>query len=126
MKRLTNARGVCFTTLLGAAAFWAALAGCSPALNWRTVAVPEAGLQIALPCKPETATRTVELAGAPQGLSMLGCEADGATLARLGAVPASPGVSLANGSTSDARAASAPVAGEAAGGGAGNPSSQPF
>lgn len=151
MKRHTKARGGCVTTLLGTAAFWAALAGCSPALNWRTVAVPEAGLQIALPCKPETATRTVELAGAPQALSMLGCEADGATfavshvrladpstaglalahwqaatLARLGAVPASPGASLANGSTSYAGAASAPVAGEAAGGGAGNPSSQPF
>lgn len=135
--------------LLGAAAFWVALAGCSPALNWRTVAVPEAGLQITLPCKPETATRTVELAGAPQALSMLGCEADGATfavshvrlaepstaglalahwraatLARLGAGSVSPGASLAKGSTSDAGAASAPVAG--VGAGAGNASSQPF
>ncbi|BEU94782.1 hypothetical protein ACDW_04870 [Acidovorax sp. DW039] len=151
MKRHTKAHGCCVTTLLGTVAFWAALAGCSPALNWRTVAVPEAVLQIALPCKPETATRTVDLAGAPQALSMLGCEADGATfavshvrladpstaglalahwqaatLARLGAGPASPSASQAKSSLSDAGAASAPVAVAAAEGGAGNASSQPF
>ena len=58
-----------------------ALAGCSPALNWRSVPLPEAALTITLPCKPDQATRTVELAGAPAELSMTGCDADGATFA---------------------------------------------
>ena len=47
-------------TLTGAAALL--IAGCSPALNWRTVPLPEADLTITLPCKPDQATRTVELA----------------------------------------------------------------
>lgn len=58
-----------------------ALAGCSPALNWRSVPVAEADLTVTLPCKPDEARRTVELAGAPTELAMLGCEADGALLA---------------------------------------------
>ncbi|CAN7496393.1 hypothetical protein [Acidovorax sp. LjRoot117] len=55
--------------------------GCSPALNWRSVPLPEAAITITLPCKPDQATRTVELAGAPVELAMTGCDADGATLA---------------------------------------------
>jgi hypothetical protein len=55
--------------------------GCSPALNWRSVPLPDAALTVTLPCKPDQATRTVELAGAPVDLAMMGCEADGATLA---------------------------------------------
>ncbi|MBV4423640.1 hypothetical protein, partial [Clostridium tyrobutyricum] len=42
-------------TLTGAAALL--IAGCSPALNWRTVPLPEADLTITLPCKPDQATR---------------------------------------------------------------------
>ena len=57
------------------------LQACSPALNWRSVSVPEAALQAMLPCKPEQAVRTVELAGAPLAMSMWGCDADGATFA---------------------------------------------
>ena len=57
------------------------LAGCSPALNWRNVPVPDAALTITLPCKPDQAQRTIELAGSPVELSMAGCEADGAVLA---------------------------------------------
>lgn len=57
------------------------LAACSPALNWRSVPVPEAGLAITLPCKPERAARDVDLGAGPGTLSMLGCEADGATFA---------------------------------------------
>ena len=68
------------------ARFWVlggalALQACSPALNWRSVSVPEAALQAMLPCKPEQAARTVELAGAPLAMSMWGCDADGATFA---------------------------------------------
>lgn len=57
------------------------LQGCSPALNWRSVPLPDAGITITLPCKPDYATRTVELAGAKAELSMSGCDADGATFA---------------------------------------------
>jgi hypothetical protein len=68
-------------TLTGAACALLGLAACSPALNWRTVELPEAALTITLPCKPDHATRSVELAGAPVRLAMVGCEADGATFA---------------------------------------------
>lgn len=57
------------------------LAACSPALNWRSVPVPEADLAVTLPCKPDAAHRTVELAGAPAELAMVGCKADGAVFA---------------------------------------------
>jgi glucan biosynthesis protein len=76
-------------TLTGALALLL-LAGCSPALNWRTVPLPEAGLTITLPCKPDQATRTVELAGAPVALAMVGCDADGATFAVSHAALADP------------------------------------
>lgn len=66
------------------------LAGCSPALNWRSVPLPEAALTITLPCKPDQATRTVELAGAPVELAMAGCEADGAMFAVSHAALADP------------------------------------
>jgi peptidoglycan hydrolase-like protein with peptidoglycan-binding domain len=67
-------------TLTGATALML-LAGCSPALNWRSVPLPDAAITITLPCKPDQATRQVELAGAPVELSMTGCDADGATFA---------------------------------------------
>lgn len=63
---------------------WAAallLAACSPALNWRSVPLEGAALTATLPCKPDHATRAVEMAGAPVELAMAGCEADGATFA---------------------------------------------
>lgn len=67
------------------------LTACSPALNWRDVALSDASLRASLPCKPEVAQRTVELAGAPVELRMSGCEADGATFALACAVLADPG-----------------------------------
>lgn len=66
-------------TLVGMAA--ALLAACTPSLNWRNVSLPEADLTITLPCKPDNARRTVEIAGKPTELSMVGCEADGALFA---------------------------------------------
>lgn len=57
------------------------LAGCSPALNWRSVPLESAGLTVLLPCKPDHATRSVDLGGRPADLAMVGCEADGATFA---------------------------------------------
>lgn len=58
-----------------------AITACSPALNWRTVLMEEAGLQALLPCKPDRASRNVEIAGRTVALHMLGCDADGATFA---------------------------------------------
>jgi len=75
-------------TLTGAAALL--IAGCSPALNWRTVPLPEADLTITLPCKPERATRAVDLGRGSVDLSMVGCDADGATFAVSHAALADP------------------------------------
>ena len=77
-------------TLTLVLALTVALAGCSPALNWRSVTVAEADLTVALPCKPDEARRTVELAGAPTELAMVGCEADGALFAVSHTVIADP------------------------------------
>jgi hypothetical protein len=41
----------------------AALAACSPELNWREVRLPSGRVSGMLPCKPDSATRAVELAG---------------------------------------------------------------
>lgn len=66
------------------------LAGCSPALNWRSVPLPDAAITVTLPCKPDQAARSVELAGAPVELAMVGCDADGATVAVSHAALANP------------------------------------
>ena len=57
----------------------ALLVACSPALNWREVALDR--LVVLLPCKPDRAQRTVPLAGAELPMEMAGCEADGALFA---------------------------------------------
>lgn len=59
----------------------ASLAACSPSLNWRKVQPETASLSLLLPCKPDRAQREVPLGGRPTVLSMLGCEAEGATFA---------------------------------------------
>lgn len=51
------------------------LTACSPALNWRKVAL--GGMTVMLPCKPDTAERGVTLAGSQFNMEMVGCEADG-------------------------------------------------
>lgn len=57
------------------------LQACSPSLNWRKVRPETASLSLLLPCKPDRAQRDVPLGGRPTPLSMLGCEAEGATFA---------------------------------------------
>ncbi|WP_394788856.1 hypothetical protein [Rhodoferax sp.] len=57
------------------------LAACSPALNWRTVRSEAHTLQLLLPCKPDTASRDVPMAGKAVALDMQGCDAGGATFA---------------------------------------------
>ena len=63
------------------------LGACSPALNWRSVALGE--LALTLPCKPDRAQRTVPLGGKSLDMEMVGCEADGALFAvsRIGVPP---------------------------------------
>ncbi len=59
----------------------AALLACSPALDWRELRPADSGAQLMLPCKPQRHERTVALAGQPQKLVMLSCQADGQTWA---------------------------------------------
>lgn len=66
-------------TLAVAAVFL--LAACSPSLNWRKVQPDGVALDLLLPCKPDRAQKTVPLGGRPTPLSMVGCEAEGATFA---------------------------------------------
>jgi hypothetical protein len=53
------------------------LGACSPTFNWRELRLDGTPLQALMPCKPESATRTVPLAGTPTQLHMRGCEAGG-------------------------------------------------
>ena len=57
------------------------LAACSPAFNWREVRPENTRLSLLLPCKPDKAQKVVPLGGRPTTLSMLGCDAGGATFA---------------------------------------------
>lgn len=63
----------------------AALAGCSPALDWREVRLEAAPLKIMMPCKPEQGSRQVAMGGRPVALDALACEAGGSTFAVLSA-----------------------------------------
>lgn len=72
-------RGAVRLSLLGAVLLLAS--ACSPALNWRSVRLPDAALSLMLPCKPEQASRPVDWGQGPVELSLTGCEADGATFA---------------------------------------------
>ena len=55
------------------------LAACAPSLNWREVQLGR--LSTLLPCKPDTASRAVELGGQTLTMDMAGCEAGGALFA---------------------------------------------
>ncbi|MBT9466396.1 hypothetical protein [Hydrogenophaga sp.] len=57
------------------------LTACSPTFNWRELRPEGAPLQALMPCKPETADRTVPLGGAPTVLHMHSCKAGGLTFA---------------------------------------------
>ena len=69
------------TVRLMAGAAVLALAGCSPALNWREVRPEASSLRLLLPCKPDRAEKSVPLGGQPALLRLMGCDADGATFA---------------------------------------------
>lgn len=110
-------RIVCCVVLLG-------LGACSPALNWRQVALSELGLEASLPCKPEHRERPIELAGQPAQVRMAGCSADGATFALACAVledPAQAGMALTHWRAAVLAALHAPAAPQP-----GAPQDQPF
>lgn len=65
------------------AAAAAVLAACSPALDWRELAVGDTGLKAAFPCKPEKETRQVALAGRTVAMDALVCRQGGRTYAVL-------------------------------------------
>ena len=70
--------------LISGVALWAvllALCACTPTFNWRTVQLDAPGAEVLLPCKPDKAQKKVPLGGQPTTLSMLGCDAGGATFA---------------------------------------------
>ena len=57
------------------------LCGCSPVFNWRDITVTN-DLRALLPCKPERATRNLEIPGIERmSVSMTGCPAGDATFA---------------------------------------------
>lgn len=62
---------------------------CSPALNWREVRLHR--LTALLPCKPDSAQRTVHLGGRAVTLNLVGCEAAGGLFALTHAHLADPG-----------------------------------
>ncbi|MEO8390363.1 hypothetical protein [Polaromonas sp.] len=82
---LTNSRGVARLLAWPSAALFLTtmvmLPACSPALNWREVRPEGTRLALLLPCKPDKAQKIVPLGGPATPLSMLGCDADGATFA---------------------------------------------
>jgi hypothetical protein len=66
--RKASAWGLC-------AALWA----CTPAFDWRSVALPDTQLVAELPCRPARFQRDVQLGGVALKLFMLSCEAGGVT-----------------------------------------------
>lgn len=66
------------------------LSACSPTFNWRDVRLASTPLQALMPCKPETAQRSVPLAGSPTELHLLACETGGIQFALAWAEVAAP------------------------------------
>lgn len=64
-----------------AAAALLALAGCTPALEWRELRADGRALVASFPCRPERRARSVALDGASLTVSMLSCSAGGNTYA---------------------------------------------
>ncbi|HSI56308.1 MAG TPA: hypothetical protein VLA16_02050 [Ideonella sp.] len=60
---------------------WAAVAGCTPALEWREIRPSAAGLRASFPCRPSKQVRQVPLAGPPVALTLYVCKADAVTFA---------------------------------------------
>jgi len=72
---MQRARSIAITV----AGLAAALAACSPALDWREVRPAGSGAALLLPCRPQALTRTVALAGRQVRLALHACSAAGQT-----------------------------------------------
>jgi hypothetical protein len=57
------------------------LTACNPVYNWREVRLEEARVKLMLPCKPDSGSRNLTLAGQNVPIQMTGCETDGALFA---------------------------------------------
>jgi hypothetical protein len=67
---------------LMASLLWAlTLSACTPAQNWRDVALEGTALKAQLPCKPDRTTRNVPLGGVAVELHVVGCESGSAMVA---------------------------------------------
>lgn len=75
---LTLRRRVCAFAL---PAILLQVAACSPTFNWRVVRPDGGGVQTLMPCKPETAERSVPLGTQPSVLHMASCRTGGLTYA---------------------------------------------
>ncbi len=78
-KRPGAARVAAGTAL--ATALVTALAACSPALDWRQAGPQGVDILLQYPCKPQSVTQPVVLAGKHLDMSMTGCEAAHMTFA---------------------------------------------
>ena len=70
-----------FSALLASLLGALTLSACSPAQNWRDVAIEGSALKAQLPCKPDRTTRSVPLGGVPVDLQVVGCESGSAMVA---------------------------------------------
>lgn len=82
-----------FFTLVVAPVLLVLVTACSPAFDWRTVRADAPGLELLLPCKPDKGSRSVPFAGQMVEMSMVGCDAGGATFA-VSWAPLPPGVEV--------------------------------
>ena len=81
MPRLTFTSLFAFVAASVALLALLALPACSPTFNWRDVRPENTRLSLLLPCKPNKAQKVVPLGGRSTELTMLGCDAGGATFA---------------------------------------------
>lgn len=99
MRRLTNNRAMSVRPLFTLFLLASVLTACSPALEWRSLPLPDLGLEASLPCKPDRAERSVDLAGQTVQMVMQGCEVAGVTFAVACATltePSTAGAALAH------------------------------
>lgn len=66
---------------LGAGGIALSALACTPALNWRTIALEASSASALLPCKPDRTEREVPLGGLPTRLAVVGCRNGAMTFA---------------------------------------------
>lgn len=57
------------------------MVACAPALDWRSVRPTDSGATLLFPCRPQSQTRSLTLAGREVRMDLLACHASGATFA---------------------------------------------